>query len=251
MIHTTDAYVLTRTRLRETSLITTFYSESFGKIKTITKGVRRESSDQMSCHEPFAKVSITFYEKIRSDIHFLSESTLIDYGHEIRSDLARLAWSCFITELSEHTLAPHERDDYVYQLMAQGFQDMKTYDPSWVALQYGCRLLEKTGIWPEMPKKINENESYQFNISEGCVGGERRSEFSPEAVIYPVSGKTLQWLQSNEALSSEKMPPAAIRVEMFRFLYRWVYYRFERELKSLKFIRDTGLVPKDTAFPVS
>ena len=73
-IQKTEGILLRKADLRETSLILTFYTKDFGKIKGIVRGVRgpRSGSCGGASMEIFALDGLVFYERRRSDIFTIS-----------------------------------------------------------------------------------------------------------------------------------------------------------------------------------
>ena len=76
-IQKTEGILLRRQDLRETSLILTFYTRDFGKVKGIVRGVRGPRS---ACGggnmEIFALDEVVFYERRKSDIFTISQCDL-------------------------------------------------------------------------------------------------------------------------------------------------------------------------------
>ena len=68
-IQKSEAIVLRSQDLRETSLIITFYTKDFGKIKGIVRGVRGPHAQYGGGSlEIFAHDEIVFYERKKADI---------------------------------------------------------------------------------------------------------------------------------------------------------------------------------------
>ena len=66
-IQKTRSFILNREDIRETSVLLTAYTEDFGKIRLISKGVRSPEQKFISAYELFALDDIVFYEKKKKD----------------------------------------------------------------------------------------------------------------------------------------------------------------------------------------
>ncbi|MGH7890395.1 MAG: DNA repair protein RecO, partial [Thermodesulfobacteriota bacterium] len=77
-IQKTEAFVLKTQPFRSSSLIVTFFSRDFGKLRGVVKGVRREREMRGALYELFTHLEILFYEKTRSDLHLVSEASILN-----------------------------------------------------------------------------------------------------------------------------------------------------------------------------
>ena len=99
-IQRSGAIVLRSHALRETSLILTYYTKDFGKIKGIVRGVRGPHAQYGGGSlELFAHDEIIFYERKKSDIFTISQCDLIDFFNPIRQSLERLAYASFMVSI--------------------------------------------------------------------------------------------------------------------------------------------------------
>ena len=78
MIVKTDAVVLRARNLRETSKFLTMYTEAYGKLTVVAKGVRQPKSRLGGVLEPFNIISVVLYKKENRDVHYLSSAEIIE-----------------------------------------------------------------------------------------------------------------------------------------------------------------------------
>src|SRR3989338_6070513 len=88
----TQAFVLRTQDYRDTSLLATFYTRDFGKVKAIVKGVRDARYRYGSTLEPFSLNENTVYQRKRgaSDLHLVTAAELIERFETVRRDLSML-----------------------------------------------------------------------------------------------------------------------------------------------------------------
>ena len=148
-IQTTEAVVLNRRDFRETSILATFYSKDFGKIKGILKGIRGDRSKYGSPAELFGLNKIVFYEKTRSDLQNITQCDLVDGLFGIRKDLSAIAYATYFVELVDELTEPAEKNEALFELLmgclrllAKGMESTK------IARIFEIRLLTLLGFGP-------------------------------------------------------------------------------------------------------
>ncbi|MDD5135723.1 MAG: DNA repair protein RecO, partial [Candidatus Omnitrophica bacterium] len=114
-IQKTEGILLRRQDLRETSLILTFYTKDFGKIKGIVRGVRGPRSACGGANmEIFAHDEVVFYERRRSDIFTISQCDLLDYFAPARESLERLSYASYLVELLDSVTALGDKNEEAF-----------------------------------------------------------------------------------------------------------------------------------------
>ncbi len=246
-IQKSEALVLKSVKFRDTSLITSFFTADFGKIKALSKGVRKERSSILSHYEPFSYVDITFYEKTKSDIHFLSECSLRCFFPKVRSDFEKISWASYLVELVEVVLPPHEENRYLFKLMLDLIRIMEEEPPSHLVAIFEVKLLLESGFFPNLSgcTKCGKTdiESY-LSFSEGgllcrtCWHHASNSLFVSKGLI-----RTIQFLADNELLKNLQLRMTReMEEEIHRFTYQWIYYRYEKSLAVVHFLREVDMI---------
>ena len=98
-IQKTEAIILRRQEVRETSLMLTAYSRHLGKFQGLVKGVRGGRAAVPWYLEPLTLQAVVLYERRRSPWVLVSACDLIDGFEPIRRDLARTAYATCCLEL--------------------------------------------------------------------------------------------------------------------------------------------------------
>lgn len=246
-ILTTEAIVLSTVKLRETSLITTFLTRDYGKIKTISKGVRKEGSALPVLYEPFTQVQIVFYEKHHSEIYFLSESSLIRYFHGLRGDLDKIAWASFLIELVDMLTSLRETNTTLFVMLAEVLKYLEHNPPSPVVAAFTVRLLWGSGsfpfIDPEQLRKIGPLERVYLNFEDGELTGQDSPRAGTAYLVSKSLLETIRFLMENDFEKSLLLKiPREVEHSLYRLIRGWVYYRYEQELDTFRFLEELQII---------
>jgi DNA repair protein RecO (recombination protein O) len=246
-IQKSEALVLKNTKFRETSLITTFFTAEFGKIRALSKGVRKEKSAVISYYEPFTHVEIVFYEKTHSDIHFLSECSLVYFFPRIRSHFERISWASYVVDLADAVLPEKEKDYRLFSLLLEILHRMELEDPSRLACVFEVKLFQHSGLSPNLygcvrcGRKGADGYLYFQEggiLCEFCRGRQVADMFLSKGLI-----RTIIFLTENDsAKSSQLRISREMEDEIHRLTYRWLRYRLDKELASAQFLHQEELL---------
>lgn len=184
-IQKSEAFVLKTHPFRSSSLIVTTFSRSFGKIKGVAKGVRKEGLPHPATFEPFTLLEIVFYEKIRSEIHLISEAALLESFDSLRADLEVLATAYHFVELVDHLTEPHDPHEKIFELLHFAFQSLPSVPPGFLARFFEVRLLHEVGLLPHLQSCVvcgeKEFDRVYFSSRQGAVFCPRCRQKSPES----------------------------------------------------------------------
>ncbi|MBI2166796.1 MAG: DNA repair protein RecO [Candidatus Omnitrophica bacterium] len=149
-IQKSEAFVLKSLPFRTSSLLVTTFTRSFGKVKGVAKGVRKEGIPRPGTFEPFTLLEIVFYEKIRSEIHLISEASILESFNPLRSNLETLATAYYLAELVDQVTQPHDPHEAIFDLLHFAFQFLPTLSPAFMVLFFETRLLHEAGLLPHL-----------------------------------------------------------------------------------------------------
>lgn len=100
-METTEAILLRRTKLSETSLIVTWLSLVDGKLKTVAKGARRPKSSFTGKLDLFYEAEIQFSRSRKSELHILKE-VMVKESHEgLSRSFQKVQLASYFVELTE------------------------------------------------------------------------------------------------------------------------------------------------------
>src|ERR1700740_1624147 len=96
-----EAIVLRTQPVTESSLIVTWYTREFGKLKTLAKGARRARGPFQGKIDLFYRDEIVFLPSKRSDLHLLHDCFLENPHERLRESVASLTAASYACELVE------------------------------------------------------------------------------------------------------------------------------------------------------
>ena len=122
-METTNALLVRKTKLTETSLIVTWLTASFGLIKTVAKGARNPKSKFAGGLDLFFDCEIQFSRSRRSELHILRETMLREPHEGLRTNHERVALAAYFVELLELVTEPNHPAPELHDLLhrALGF----------------------------------------------------------------------------------------------------------------------------------
>ena len=146
-MQTTPAILLRKTRFSETSLIVTWFTRDWGRLKTVVKGALRPKSRFAGVLDLFFDCDITVARSAKSELHTLREADLRDPRAGLRTDHRRVALASYFVELIELTTEPEHPAPELYDLLrrAYDFLDHNPAEPR-ALLHFEAELVRLLGI---------------------------------------------------------------------------------------------------------
>jgi len=146
-VDTTAAILLRKTKLTETSLIVTWFTEAHGKIKTVAKGARQPKSRFAGVLDLFFDCEITFARSRKSDLHQLREVLLRKPHEGLRLDYGRVALASYFVELVELVTEPDHPAPELHDLLRRAFAHLNDHPATLRALlHFELELTRLLGI---------------------------------------------------------------------------------------------------------
>lgn len=243
-IQKSEAFVLRKQELRETSLIITFYTKAFGKIKGILRGVRGPRAQCGGANvEIFALDDIVFYERKRTDIFTVSNCDLVDYFYPVRRSLEKLACAAYMIELLDSVTVPGDANEGVFVILLNSLRLLSGESSAKRAARiFEIKLLNLLGLMPTMElcamcrNRVGADSAFSFR-SGGLICGKCRPS---DRNARPISQGTAKFIEHIRACQFETA--ARIKVsrevgkELEMTLRRFLDYHIERRLKTLSFL---------------
>lgn len=245
-IQKSDAIVIRRQTFRETSLIVTFYTKDFGKIKGIVRGVRGPHAQYGGGSlEIFAHDAIVFYERKKSDVFTISQCDLVEFFNPVRQSLERLAYANYIIELLDSVTTLGEKSEEVFQLLLNSLTLLSgEASARRVARIFEIKLLALLGLMPTLTTCAycggNVDISAKFSVAHG--GLICKSCIDKDKNALPIMAGTVKFIEHIRELPFEKVERIkvanAVGKELESILRKFLDYHIERRLKSLEFLRE-------------
>ena len=137
------AILLRKTKLTETSLIVTWFTEAHGKLKTVAKGARRPKSPFAGRLDLFFAAEITFSRSRASELHHLREVAVRDSREGLRLDYVRTCMAAYFVELIEQTTEFEHPVPELYDLLRRALDHLDKNVPTRRALLHFERQLSQ------------------------------------------------------------------------------------------------------------
>ena len=136
MTETTNAILLRRRKLSDTSLIISLCTEDFGCLETVARGARRPKSPFAGKLDLFFEVEAQFSRSRRSNLHTLTEVVLGDPYAGIRKNYLRTQTASYFVELIEISTEPEHPAPELFYLLRRAFRYLDQNDPDLRAVHH-------------------------------------------------------------------------------------------------------------------
>jgi len=239
---TDEAFVITSSEWRETSLIIRCYTREHGKLGIIAKGIRRPKTRIGSPLETFSHVEIVFFLKPGADLATLKEADTLDYYPMIRKDLVRFGLASFFFEILDSGVEAHERHPALYTLISHFLSALNREDlpPESVSpyflflageLGFSPRL-DKCALCPSLDNLLFFDPGQGRTVCSGCKGKGRNLIPLPKTL----RDEMIKALSQEQGDKEFEPWPREIVPPFFLLIERFIEYHLEKRLKSADFL---------------
>lgn len=242
-IQRSEAIVLKTQPFRSTSLIITFFTESFGKVRGLAKGVREERQSRPALYEIFTRLEIVFYEKTRSDLHLVSEASLVEAYGPLRSQLEAIAYASYFVELVDQLTEVHDPHPRVFELLDFCFRYLSSLSGEKVARLFEIKLLQEIGWLPYLSKCLicgaAPLEEGFFSPRQGALLCPKCARQQHDATRLPADTlAAMRYLAGHDAEACLRFSAAPrTQKELEAVLGSFLMERLGRALNSQKFLQ--------------
>ena len=143
-----EGIVLRRQPVTESSLLVTWYTREFGKLKTLAKGARRAKSPFQGKIDLFYRDEIVFLRSKRSDLHLLHDCYLAEAYVRLRGSVESLTAASYACELVELATEREDPNDGIYELLAITLKVLEARHDGVLLIWFELRLLAAAGWKP-------------------------------------------------------------------------------------------------------
>jgi DNA repair protein RecO (recombination protein O) len=121
-VESTQAIVLRRHRLTESSLIISWLAPDLGRIKTIARGALRPRNRLGGVLDLFHQCEIQFQPARSGDLHTLREAVLVDSYPGIRTEFTRVGLAAYAVELIERATEKEAPVPEIFDLLQRALR---------------------------------------------------------------------------------------------------------------------------------
>jgi DNA repair protein RecO (recombination protein O) len=242
-IQKTDAIVLKTMPFRSSSLIITFFTRSFGKLRGLAKGVRQENQTRPALFELFTGLEIIFYEKTRSELHLVSEASILESYEGLHAGLEEIAYAGYFAELVEELCEVHDPHERIYELLDFCYRYLSSVPGQRLAHLFEIKLFAEIGWLPYLNACLKcgdaHLESGFFSARQGTLLCPRCVSSVPDA--RPITAETLAALRYYTRHSLEESLKLGLtrqtEEELDFHLQRFLTDRHTKPIKSRIFLQ--------------
>ncbi|CAN5531171.1 hypothetical protein BH20VER3_BH20VER3_02880 [soil metagenome] len=127
-METTNAILLRKRKLSDTSLIISWCTESLGCVDTVARGARRPKSVFAGKLDLFFEAEIQLKRSRRSNLHTLTETVLRNPFAGIRENYLRTQAAAYFVELVEISTEPEHPAPELFHLLRRAFGFLNSHD---------------------------------------------------------------------------------------------------------------------------
>lgn len=240
-IKKTNALVLKGMDYRETSRIITAFSEGFGKIKLIAKGVRNPKSRMAAALQSLVNSEIVFYKKETTELYLVKETEMLEFFENIHNDLLRFNYGSVITDFLLNLLATEQVSKTLYQYSLYTLHRINQEDKNELPFILTAFLLKGAALL-----------GFRIELEKCAVCGKKK--FSPVYFSYAKGGLLCDECRNTDAdvvnlsktvyhfmkkfqkvgggVHYRKMGREEFK-EIFLLLQNWLNYHNHKELRTL------------------
>lgn len=143
----TNAILIGRHTLTETSLIVHWCSPEFGLFKTVAKGALRPKSSFAGRLDLFVSVEIRFVHSHKSDLHTLAEAEWADPRLNLRTSYLRVLAATYLVRLIELMVERETPLPAIHELLEKALNYLNDHEPTKRLIErFELRLAEELGV---------------------------------------------------------------------------------------------------------
>lgn len=148
-IQKSDAILLRKRDLRETSLLLTFFTRDFGKVRGVLKGVRGNRARDGINPLFFSYDQIVFYENKKNDFYIISSCETQNVFLNILKDWDRAAGMYYILELIDVFTEPGEKIESIFESLLNVLKSLDAKkEVNTITRFFEVKFLMSLGLWP-------------------------------------------------------------------------------------------------------
>lgn len=240
-IQKTEAVLLYKRDIRETSSLLVFYTKNFGKIKGLIKGVRGTKAKKGYYFREFCSYDLVYYEKRHSDIYIISQCDLRHAFYGAAQDIYKRINAFYVVELVDKFTPLSDTSREIYNLLIWFLTSLDRCKDAAVAkllTLFEIKFLDYIGFLPIFEAcvcckaLIGKRISYSVRLA-GCLC---ENCISADFQALAISRGSYASLNMIRKLKTENLKDSNITSpiagELSNLFKRFVYYHLGDHLKT-------------------
>jgi len=245
----TEALVLKSIKFGDTSKIATLYTNNYGKIKVIAKGIRKPKSRLAGALQTFSHLQIVFYKKQTTEIYLLSQSEIIHSYQSLTRDLNRYVFASAVLELLDRLITGEEPNPKLFELTLETLSFMESCPQRSLEKSfwsYTLKLADLLGYKPKLDRCVSCGKPVLENfilfspekggvVCKKCVRSDQTYlRLSKDSVAWALKLQSIK----TEDLDTYHIPKESLK-EISNIILNLLDYHAGKgkDLKSLEFLK--------------
>jgi len=169
-----DGIVLRKQPVTESSLIVTWYTREFGKLKTMVKGARRPKGPFQGKIDLFYHDEILFLRSKRSDLHLLHDCFLEDPHQQLRDTVEALTAASYVGELVDLATEWEDPNTELFAVLTEALDALEIQQGRTIAIMwFELQLLAVSGWAPKWEPRTAIAKVLDSLSAQGLDGARR------------------------------------------------------------------------------
>lgn len=238
----TSGIVLKGQNYGEAGKILTVFTERFGKVKVLAKGIRKIKSHLAGSLEPFMLLDMQLHE---GKTFYIVTSAQIERDFpNIHNDIRKTAQAFFLGELVDKFLQEEQKLTDVFMLFVSSLESLENSDRLIFIRAFELKLVEALGFQPELyncvhcKQKISPENNFWDAVEGGVICENCQNDFHHGHEVSDEAIKLLRFIEQN---NFAKINLLKLRQEILdeteELLAKYIRNILERELKSEHFLK--------------
>ena len=242
-ISQTSGIVLKTQNWRETSKLVTLYTEDFGKIKAIAKGLKVKKGKGTGGLGQFSENEIIFYKK-RNGLHLIDKWNFKDSNSALYGSFKKLVIASIMVEIVNGCVSGEERNPRLYGLLktALGLLGGGGDEELFLA-SFMLHFLDNLGYKPHLERCSRcKTEKFSgplfFALNKGSLTcGNCKTDKDRLVVVDREMKGALKYLQNISVRKSTRLKLMPLmQKKICNFLISFLTYTLDREIKSVSLL---------------
>lgn len=221
----TKGLVIKKVDFGEGDRIITIFSENFGKIDLLVKGIRKSKKRDQSSVDLLTLSNFTFYKK--GDNFILNTIDSLDFFYDLKKDIEKLEIASYMLSIINEIVLPGERKKEFFQRVEKALNFIiknDIYTNFFMILKMMNWIIKNEGY------RINISGEKYFNISESII-----TDLGDDKVI-PLKKELFEVLSNIEkrVLISEEKMKLDILIDAITLYEKYINYHLDTKLNLKK-----------------
>jgi len=242
----THALVIRSRSYRETSLLFSALTPNQGTLHFLGKGFREKHRGFMAPFEPLTCLEIIFYERTRSHLQLLKEVDELDCFPLARESIYSYTHACYFLELVDQMTWGGHQEPAIFELLIRALRAIGHVDLGPLMRSFQIHFLALAGFSPQLHECVfcreKDLRNARFSYMQGGVVCRRCAAKGRQALTLSVG--TLETMRYMMRVPFEKAlkirVDGRIGAELGGILRRFIAYRLEGELRTLRVLNQLG-----------